>query len=152
MSLLGKWILPLILFFAVNSIIGSVSAGLPLPLPDDPNEQPPVDEVIYSVGSTYVDRFGDDTRVYYPRKGQARLVRLRLLGMRNNINVKAVRLYFSNPSSVREVYELEGTLGSSEVVDALLNGQVATKIEVIAGPAYFWKKPGGYRLDVGAIK
>ena len=137
-------------------IVTAVSfAGLPLPLPDDPNEPPPPpppNERYYSLGSVQLDRFAESHKTFSLKNGQNRLTRLRLIGFRNNINVKSVRLYSTNPNGVRELWELEGTLGASQMLEVPLNGVQVSRIEIIATPSFFWKKPGGYRLEAAALK
>jgi len=128
-------------------------AGLPLPLPDDPHEQPPpVNEVTLPLATVQLDRFAENRKSVTLKKGQNRLTRLRLYGMRNNINIKAVRIYTTAPNSVREIWEMEGSLGSSEILEVPLNGLPISRVEVISTAGYFWKKPGGYRLEAGALR
>lgn len=154
-----KW---MILLFTVFSFSTSFAAQeLPRPLPDDPYPQEPYPgeppppprqvEVPYTLGSGETGRFGARTYQFFPRADLNRVTKIRLVGSRNNIEIKEVRILYADNSG-RFERTLPGDLHSGRIREAYLDGRRIYRIEVTASASYFWKKPGGYRVDITAVR
>lgn len=161
----------LVLIFGLVFSLQSFSApDLPLPLPDDPGDSnpvpppperaptppappknPPVTEVPYTIGTGMAERFGE--RVYYfnPRYDLSSLKTLKIVGVGNKVRIESVTAYISELGE-REITNLNGDLspGSSRSVN--LQGRSVLRITVTVSAAYFWKKPGGFRVDGLALQ
>lgn len=151
-----RWILPfLLLVFYSNALVAQ-----PRPLPDDsypqepryPEEPPRGPEVPYSLGNGEAERFGNRRTDFYPRSDLNRLVRLRLVGLDNTIEIKEVRLIFADYREERVEFGLNGELKPGNMRGTLLGGRRIYAIEVTATASYLWKKPGGYRVEVTAVR
>ncbi|AHZ86451.1 hypothetical protein AB1A81_05630 [Bdellovibrio bacteriovorus] len=155
---MGKWLILILTIFALST--GVANDGLPVPLPDDPypGEPYPVPppappkDVPYSLGGGETGRFGTRTFDFFPRYDLNRIKRIRLVGLRNNLEIVEVHIQYADSSAERREYRLEGELKSSGVREAALDGRPIYRISVKASPSYFWKKPGGFRVDVIAVK
>lgn len=142
-------------------IIFSLFAGaeeLPQPLPDDsypptdPGNPPREVEIPYTIGSGDTDRFSDKTYNFYPRLDLARVVRLRLVGLNNPIEIKEVKILYVDSRDERNELTLTGELKPGQAVQAFLEGRRIFRIQVTAIASVFWKKPGGYRVDIIAVR
>lgn len=147
-----------VLFVALFSLSVGGAQNLPLPLPDDPYPgepypvppPPPKQEVLYSLGSGATPRFGSQTYDFYPRADLNRLVRIRLVGSKNNIEIKEVRILYADYGDERSDSRLAGELKSGGIKEVVTNGRPVYRIAVTASSSYFWKKSGSYRVDVTA--
>lgn len=147
-----------VLLVALIALSMGRAQNLPLPLPDDsyPGEPfpvpppPPKQEVLYSLGSGAAGRFGSQTQDFYPRADLNRLVRIRFVGAKNNIEINEVRILYADYGDERSESRLTGELKSGGMREVVTNGRPVYRIAVTASPSYFWKKPGLYRLDVTA--
>lgn len=160
-----KW---MILFLTVFSLSQSFAAdNLPRPLPDDPYPQepypgepppsrpeppPPRQEILYSIGIGETGRFGARTYQFFPRQDLNRVTKIRLVGARNNIEIKEVRIIYADNSGERYERSLPGDLNAGGVREAYLDGRRIYRIEITASSSYFWKKPGSYRVDITAVR
>lgn len=152
-----KWIF---LFLTVFSFANSFAAQeLPRPLPDEsypqepyPGEPPRGVEIPYSLGSGQSGRWGNATYQFFPRADLNRLVKIRLVGFQNNIEIKEVRLLYADNSSERYERTLPGDLRVGGIREAYLDGRRILRIEVTASASNFWKKAGGYRVDISAVR
>lgn len=154
---MSRWTLPFFLLFFLS--FGLRGEELPRPLPDDPYprepapEEPPRGvEIPYSLGSGETGRFGSRTSQFFPRSDLNRVIRLRLIGLRNTIEVKEIKLLFADNSEERNELTLVGDLKPGEVREAFLAGRSLYRIEVVASASFFWKKPGSYRVDITAVR
>lgn len=150
-----KWILPFLLLLC----FANTSAAQPRPLPDDqypqdpyPGDPPRGVEVPYSLGSGDSERFSAKTSDFYPRSDLSRLVRLRLTGLTNTIEVKEVRIVYADYNEERTEPSLEGELKPGQMRVIIMRGRPIYRIEVTATSSYLWKKPGGYQVDVSALR
>nr|BFD62346.1 hypothetical protein BdHM001_10270 [Bdellovibrio sp. HM001] len=162
---MGKWILVL---FAVISLFATLGAqaqqDLPLPLPDEPYpgepspnpnpppKPPPRQEIPYSLGGGDTGRFRTRTFDFFPRVDLNRIVRIRLVGTRNNIEIKDVVIQYADGTGEWPEQRLPGELKSGGVRETWLNGRPVYRIQIKASNSHFWKKPGGFRVDVIAVR
>lgn len=151
-----QWTIPLLFLVFFSNVL----LAQPRPLPDesypqDPHypEEPPRDvEVPYSLGSGETERFGSTMTDFYPHRDLTRLVRLRLVGLGNAIEIKEVRIIFADLREERVEFSLRGELKPGSVRGALLGGRRIYAVIVTAASSYVWKRPGGYRVEVTAIR
>lgn len=162
---MGKWIL---IFLTITSLFATTSVqaqqDLPLPLPDEPYpgepnpnptpppKPPPRQEIPYSLGGGDTGRFRTRTFDFFPRSDLNRIVRVRLVGTRNNIEIKEVTIQYADYSGERPEFRLPGELKSGGIRETALDGRPIYRIQVKAANSHFWKKPGGFRLDVIAVR
>lgn len=163
-----KWLVLLATVFCMQATF----ADLPQPLPDDPgqqNPQPPPQQppqyppnqppqqplppptgtpTRYSLGSGQLTRFKEREFVFYPTTGMNRLARISLTGMGNTIEIKEVRIQYADYFDERMDYMLPGDLGNGNTRTSSLDARPIYKITVKASAKYFWKKAGGFRVDV----
>ncbi|UXR65054.1 hypothetical protein EZJ49_02165 [Bdellovibrio bacteriovorus] len=161
---MGKWILILLTATSLFAT-GSVQAQ-PMPLPDEPypgepnpspNPPPPVkppprQEIPYSLGGGDTGRFRTRTFDFFPRFDLNRIVRIRLVGTRNNIEIKEVLIQYADYSGERQEFRLPGELKSGGIRETVLDGRAVYRIQIKAANSHFWKKPGGFRVDVIAVR
>lgn len=153
---MGKWLLLFSVCFSLT--VNGGNRDLPLPLPDeaypeDPNPNPappPRQEVMYTLGQAATDRFGSRTFEFYPRADLSKIVRIRLVGTRNNLEIKDVRIKYADNWGDRRDLQLPGDLKSGGVRLGYYEGRSVFRLEITASASYFWKKPGGFRVDVVA--
>jgi|GEM_PF-1915056 len=150
---MSRW---LVLLFALF-IFSQPLLAQPRPLPDDPypsepypGEPPHRTEVLYSIGFGKTGRFGTQTYQFFARSDLRHVTRLRLVGSRNGIEIKKVRLVYADYSGDRIDPMLSGDLRAGGVLETFLDGRPLSRIEVTASSSYFWKKPGSYRVDIWA--
>lgn len=158
-----------ILFFLSNSF---ATDELPRPLPDDsypsdpyptptptpdpsptpsPTPAPPAPETPYSIGMGETARFGTQTYNFFPRKKLNRVVHISVVGIRNKNEIKKIRIYYTDKSGPRDVYQLNGKISPGDVREANLDGRPISKVEIVASASYFWRSSGSFRVDVRAI-
>ncbi len=168
-----KWI---VLFLTVFSLAYThAEEDLPMPLPDEPGhqdpspqpspypypedpqpppQQPPPSgpERSYSLGVGDTGRFKERTFTFYPNSTWRRVTRIALTGTRNNVKIKSVDIMYADYPDTRFEYNLVGELVAGSTRNAYLEGRPITAIRITATNKYFWKKPGGFRVDVTAYK
>lgn len=130
----------------------------PYPSPEDPGQppqqpQPPSGEPReYSLGAGDTGRFKERTFTFYPNSTWRRITRVGLTGTRNNVKIKSVDILYADYPDTRFEYNLVGDLVAGMNRQAYLDGRPITAIRITASNKYFWKKPGGFRVDVTAYK
>ncbi|WP_374029905.1 hypothetical protein [Bdellovibrio bacteriovorus] len=153
-----KWIL---LVFTVLSLSHGIAGaqGLPRPLPDDPypqippeQEPPPRVEVPYTLGGGETGRFTGKSHDFYPRANLNQVLKLRIVGGRENIQIKEVRIWYADYGGEISERSLEGDLRSGRAREVYLGGRPVYRISIKASPIYFWKKPGSFRVDIVAVR
>lgn len=124
------------------------------PGPDDPiRSEPPREEFIpYTLGTGDTGRFGSKDSEFYPRFDLARVVSLRLVGSRNEIDVKEVKVLYADNMVERSLYTLQGNLRSGAMKEIALDGRPIYRIDISAKSERFWKKLGSYRVDIIAVR
>ncbi|NUN05699.1 MAG: hypothetical protein HUU57_08050 [Bdellovibrio sp.] len=163
------------LFFSFSSVAGA--QGVPSPLPDDsypdpgtpppsspgnpgnpnyppphPGEPPPWgNEIPYTLGTGQTDKSGSRTFAFFPRRDLSRIIKIRLVGFTNNIEIEQVRIVAMD-GSYAFVTPMNGRLGAGSMREVYINGRALNRIEIKASPSYFWKNPGSFRVDVTAIR
>jgi hypothetical protein len=171
-----KWIVLLLTVFSLT--YSHAEEDLPLPLPEDPGHQnpgprpppPPYPSPEdpgqppqqpqppsgasrdYSLGAGDTGRFKERTFIFYPNSLWRRVTRIALTGTRNNVKIKSVDIMYADYPDTRFEYNLVGELGAGSTRNAYLEGRPITAIRITATNKYFWKKPGGFRVDVTAYK
>lgn len=139
---------------------GSQAQFGPQPLPDDaypqepnPGEPPPPigAEIPYSLGGGEVPRTGFVTQPFYPRGDLNRIVKVRLIGSANNIDIREFRIVAAD-GRVRLEQSLLGELPLGAVREIYLDGRSLQRIEVTGTSLNLFKKPGKYRVDVTAVR
>lgn len=129
------------------------------PGPGDPNYPPPYpgepppwgNEIPYTLGTGQTDKSGPRTFAFFPRRDLSRIIKIRLVGFTNNIEIEQVRIIAMDGSHAF-VTPMNGRLGAGTMREVYINGRALNRIEVSASPSYFWKNPGSFRLDVTAIR
>ncbi|MNK07457.1 hypothetical protein D3C87_253710 [compost metagenome] len=124
---------------------------VPPPPPERPPAPAPIEEIPYSLGSGSTDRFGEKTYYFNPRYDLSNLKTIRIVGRRNKIRIESVRVYFLDIGE-REITSLRGDLSPGSARVYKLQGRPVGRITVTASASYFWKKPGGFRVDVVALR
>lgn len=147
-----RWFLLIFAFFSFANPVFSQ----PRPLPDDPYPQEPYpgepQRITYSLGSGESGRFGSKTTQFFPRADLSRVIGIRFVGLRNNIEVKEVRILYGGRGGERNELLLTGDLPVGGVREAFFDGRTIYRIEVTASSEYFWKKLGGYRVDITVVR
>lgn len=148
----------LVAFLGVMEVSQAQSGPLPLPddaYPQDPNhgEQPPPvgTEIPYSLGGGEVQRTGFVTQPFYPRGDLARIIKIRLIGTANNIDIREFRIIAAD-GRMRLEQSLLGELPLGAVREIYLDGRSLQRIEVTGTSLNLFKKPGKYRVDVTAVR
>lgn len=120
--------------------------------PPSPNPPPPVGkEYNYSIGSGELGRFKTREYTFFPRQDLNRITRIRLVGYRNEIEIKEVTVRYVDGYEER-VYMLTGDLGAGRIKESWASGRAIHSIKVRASANGIFKKPGGFRVDVTAVK
>lgn len=128
----------------------------PLPLPDDPG-QPPLPPppngkpMSYTVGSAQTSRFGSRSFTFYTRPTLQKTTKLRIVALRNNINVSGVWLSYADSSESRSVREFQGELSTGRAREIKLSGRPLLRVDVEASAGYFWKQPGSFRVEATGV-
>lgn len=132
------------------------NSKLPRPLPEDPSDQPPPDrrppqppqaEVPYSLGSGETNRLGTSDFDFHPRFDLDKVIRIRLILSGNPIDVEEVEVVFADNGERRRFTFLEGEL-NVRFKEVFAPGRPVYRISIKASSVGFWKKPGGFRLDI----
>ncbi|MBO9666220.1 MAG: hypothetical protein J7501_05350 [Bdellovibrio sp.] len=167
-----KWI---ILLLTVCTLTHAYAEeDLPMPLPDEPGHQypepnpaprptprpepeqpaPPSGQTMtYTLGVGDTGRFKERQIFFYPSSAWTRVNRITLTGVRNNVKIKSVRIYYADAwGGPSEDYSLIGDLKVGTTLQAYYDSRPISSIEVTATNKYFWKKPGGFRVDVTAYQ
>jgi len=166
-----RWFLLLVTMFTF-SMSQAALEDLPLPLPDDPpgSSQPdpyptptPTPEPAptpvptpspkpesYSVGAGDTGRFKEREFTFYPRSDWNRITYVRILGVQNKIKIKSVLIRYADNMNSELGANLSGNLQTGGILQTWLQGRPIYSITVVAQNKYFWKKPGGFRIDVTA--
>lgn len=168
---MGKWIVLLLMLFSFSLTVANEE--LPRPLPDEsypgepypvpppsdppkpppPKPSPPKKEIPYTLGSGETARMGSRTFEFYPRVDLNRVVRIRLVGVRNNLEIDEVTIQYSDYyGGERNDLRLPGELKSGGTRESVLDGRPVYRIRIKASASYFWKKPGGFRVDVISVR
>ncbi|QLY24409.1 hypothetical protein [Bdellovibrio sp. KM01] len=172
-----KWIVLILTVFSLS--YSHAEEDLPLPLPEDPGQeqptphprpqpppypapedpqppqypQPPQGQSRdYSLGAGDTGRFKERTFTFYPNSSWRRVTRVGLTGTRNNVKIKSVDIMYADYPDTRFEYNLVGELVAGSSRNAYLEGRPISAIRITATNKYFWKKPGGFRVDVTAYK
>ena len=131
------------------------SPGNPPPYPGNPpfpNPPPPVgSEYNYSIGTGELGRFKTRDYTFFPRQDLNRITRLRLVGLRNEIEIKEVTIRYVDGYE-ELVYMLTGDLGAGRIKESWASGRPIHSIKVRASANGIFKKPGGFRVDVTAVR
>lgn len=152
-----KWIL----FITAVLFVMQVRAELPLPLPENPpgsqqpnpppSERPPAGQPLrYTLGVADLSRFQDDEFAFYPRADFNEIYLLSISGLVNNSIIKEVRIQHADNFDEVFDYILPGDLSAGGTRTVSLDRRPIYRIIVKATSAYFWKKPGSFRLDAAA--
>ncbi|WP_413557905.1 hypothetical protein [Bdellovibrio sp. HCB209] len=170
-----KWIVLVLTVFSLS--FSYAEEDLPMPLPDDPGHsdpapQPPQNPYPedpgsqppqqpqppsgpsrdYGLGAGDTGRFKERTFTFYPNSTWNKVTRIQLQGTRNNVKIKSVEVFYADYPGSRYEYNLMGELTAGTTRLSFLDGRPITAIKVVASNKYFWKKPGGFRVDVTAYR
>ncbi|MBV2167488.1 MAG: hypothetical protein KUL82_02165 [Bdellovibrio sp.] len=152
-----KWFVLLLTVFSLSQV--GAAQELPRPLPDDPyprepypGEPPRGVEYPYSVGSGDVGRFAAKTYQFFPRTDLNRLIKIRVVGLKNKIVINEVKLVYLDNGSERSELMLPGDLHVGSFRETYLDGRAIYRIDINASSSNIFKKPGGYRVDVTAVR
>ncbi|WP_413575219.1 hypothetical protein ACLVWU_13030 [Bdellovibrio sp. HCB290] len=124
----------------------------PQPTPPEYPQPPSGQSREYSLGTGDTGRFKERTFTFYPNSTWNRVTRIGLVGTRNNIKIKQVDIMFADYGDTRMEYNLMGELGAGSTRSAYFEGRPIAAIRIVASNKYFWKKTGGFRVDVTAYK
>jgi hypothetical protein len=172
-----KWIILLLTVCTLSNV--HAEEDLPMPLPDEPGHEypepnpnpiprpaprpepeqpaPPAPPLgrpqTYSLGVGDTGRFRERQITFYPSSAYTRVNRITLTGVRNNVKIKSVRIYYADAwGGPSEDYSLIGELKAGNTIQAYYDSRPIISIEVTATNKYFWKKPGSFRVDVTAFQ
>lgn len=126
--------------------------GQPQPSPEQPPQPPSGTPLRYTLGSASLSRFKEGEFSFYPRADLNKLARLSLTAGGNNIVIKEVRIQYADYFDERLDYILPGDLKSGNTRTSTMSNRPVYKITVKASAAYFWKKPGNFRVDAAAYR
>ncbi|XGC81810.1 hypothetical protein ACES2L_04855 [Bdellovibrio bacteriovorus] len=160
---MAQWLLVLLFLFSATPSYSQ----LPRPLPDNPSEgdpyppappapapRPPDDKTrpkerySYSLGEGDTGRFKARRNVFYTRPDFNQVTQIRIVGLRNNIDIKQVFVHYADYSAVVPDEVLPGELKEGYTRVAVFNGRPVHSIEVVASASKFWKKLGNFRVDI----
>lgn len=130
-----------------------------MPLPDDPTDpnQPPLPPppsgkpVTYAVGSGQTSRFGSRSFTFYTRPSLQKTTKLRIIAVRNNINVGGVWISYADSSETRVIREFQGDLTTGRPREIRMSGRPVLRVDVEASSGYFWKQPGSFRVEATGV-
>ncbi|MEK2688067.1 hypothetical protein [Bdellovibrio sp. GT3] len=115
--------------------------------------QPPSNEVReYSLGAGDTGRFKERAFIFYPNSTWRHVSNISLTGTRNNVKIKEVIITYADYGDSRYETQLEGELIAGSRRTAYIQTRPIASIRIVASNKYFWKKPGGFRVDVSAYK
>lgn len=138
----------------------------PLPLPPDdpipPGETPPPGEnpppptpppggpESFTLGGGVATRWGTRTYTFYPYN--PKLIKLRLIASRSNIEAKHVWITYSDTMKAVEISQLRGELSRSRSKEVRLNGRSIFKVDVEVSANSFWRQPGAFQMDGTSLR
>lgn len=149
--------------------------GIPSTPPPPPGQRPPVDnpqyppaepsqpgqpvppapingrETAYSLGTAQTTKVSLTEFRFRPAFGLERLYRLQLVGINKKVSIESVIIVYANGMGSVQVPNIGGILRAGENRTTYLTGQPVEEVIVNAGNSSFWRKVGGFRVDVTAI-
>lgn len=132
----------------------------PLPLPEDPQDptnptdpnQPPPPNAPESflIGTGEASRFGSRSYTFYPRS--PKLISLRVLAGKTNIEVNHVWVTYGDTMQTVEISQLRGELSRSRAKQVRMSGRGIFRIEVQVSASSFWRQAGFFRMDGTSLR
>lgn len=124
----------------------------PLPLPDDPpapgepNEPvPPGGPQSFTLGTGHAARFGSRTYTFYPHI--SKLISLRVIAGKTNIEVKHVWVTYTDTMRTVEISQLRGELSRSRAKEVRMSGRGVFRVDIEVSASSFWRQPGYFQMN-----
>lgn len=146
--------------------------GIPNTPPPPPGQRPPVDnpqyppvdpgqpqtpppatniETPYTLGAAQTLSTDAAEFRFRPAFGFERLTKLQLVGIDKKVRIHSVVIVYANGMGSYQVPNFDGILREGESRGAFLPSQPVQEVIIVAGNSSFWRKAGGFRVDVTAI-
>ena len=125
----------------------------PLPDRDYPsNPYPPIPpeqiEVEYLLGGDEPGRFREKTSLFYPPADLRRVQILKITGMENTLEIRRVRIIYTDGAEESEGANLIGDLTPESFKQVLLTGEALYRVEITTASKYFWQSPGSFVVGI----
>jgi hypothetical protein len=125
----------------------------PLPLPDDPadppsepNQPPPPGRPqSFTLGTGQATRFGARSYTFYPYI--PKLISLRVIAGKSNIEVKHVWVTYTDTMKTVEISQLRGELSRSRAREVRMSGRAIFRVDIEVSASSFWRQPGYFQMD-----
>lgn len=121
----------------------------PLPLPDEPpgpgepqRPPPPGAPESFTLGGGQATRLGTRTYTFYPYI--TKMISLRVIAIKSNIEVKHVWVTYLGTNQTVEISQLRGELSRSRAKEVRMNGRGVFRIDVEVSASSFWRQPGSF--------
>jgi hypothetical protein len=129
----------------------------PVPPPEYPPQQPGTPppaygETPYTLGAAQTVSNDSATFTFRPQFGLDRLHRLQIVATSRKVNVRSVTVVYANGMGSQQVVGLDGIIRDGDMSRMVyLTGTPVEQVIVEASSSAFWRKKGGFRVDVTAL-
>jgi hypothetical protein len=128
----------------------------PLPLPDEPpapgdpaEPPPPGAPESFTLGTGQAARFGTRSYTFYPYS--SKLISLRVIASKSNIEVKHVWVTYLGTNQTVEISQLRGELSRSRAKEVRMNGRGVFRVDIEVAASSFWRQPGYFVMGGTSI-